>query len=322
MSYKQLTQEKRYVIFLLNKRGETQKEIADEIGVHKSTISRELKRNKGKRGYRYKQAHRFALKRRENKVDQRITEDDWAEIERLIKQEWSPEQIHGRFEEEHNNSVSHTWIYEHIREDKMAGGKLHEHLRHPKLYKKRGAKDGRGSLSNRTSIDDRPDIVDKKSRVGDCEGDLVMGARHKGALVTTVERKSRFLFLGHVKRKAAGVVKEEQIRCLLPHRNKLHTITIDNGKEFAKHEELADTLDVDVYFAHPYSSWERGLSENTNGLVRQYFPKGMELKEVSLEKIRFVEDRLNNRPRKSLNYLTPYEVYNETRNQLTVALES
>lgn len=322
MSYSQLTQEQRYVIKVLKKRGETQTNIADEIGVADSTISRELKRNTGQRGYRYKQAHQFAMKRREGKVDCRITEEDWKRIDDLICKEWSPEQISGRLDREDNGTVSHEWIYEHIREDKLEGGDLYEHRRHPKPYKQQGVSDGRGTLSGRTSIDERPPEVDDKSRRGDWEADLVMGANHKGALVTMVERRDKLCLIGHVKRKQAEAVKEEQIKCLKPYKDDVITITNDNGKEFAKHEDVAERLDVSVYFAHPYASWERGLSENTNGLIRQYVPKDRELREIETEELQQVADRLNHRPRKSLDYRTPHEAFHETTEQLTFALGS
>ena len=322
MGYSQLTQGQRYVITVLNKRGETQEDIADEIGVHKSTVCRELDRNEGQRGYRYKQAHRFAMERQQGKRDCRITDEDWDQIDDLIRDELSPEQISERFEHEDNGSISHEWIYEHIRQDKAEGGDLYTYRRHPKPYKKRGVEDGRGRHTNRTSIEERPDIVDEKNRKGDWEADLVMGANHKGALVTMVERSTAYTLIGHVKRKTAEGVKEEQIRCLEPYREDVITLTTDNGREFAKHEEVAETLDVSIYFAHPYASWERGLNENTNGLIRQYFPKDEQLKEVDSDRIDEAVEKLNHRPRKSLNFRTPHEVFHETDEQLTVALNS
>jgi IS30 family transposase len=323
MSYSQLTQEQRYVIYVLNKRGETQTSIADEIGVHKSTISRELDRNEGQRGYRYKQAHRFALKRREGKAKRRITNDDWDKIEGLLKKDWSPEQISGRLDKEDNGSVSHEWIYQHVWSDKEDGGDLWEHLRCDHRYKtKYGSEDRRGCLSDRPSIDERPDVVDEKDRIGDWEADTVIGKNHKGALLTMVERSTKYALIGHLKRKTADGVKEEQVKQLVPHQDRVLTITNDNGKEFARHEEVAEELEADIYFAHPYASWERGLSENTNGLIRQYFPKDEELNSVESEKVEETTEKLNHRPRKTLDYRTPYEAFHETSNQLTVALTS
>jgi IS30 family transposase len=323
MSYSQLTQEQRYVIYVLNKRGETQTDIADEIGVHKSTISRELDRNEGQRGYRYKQAHRFALERRKGKAKRRITDEDWNQIEGLLKQEWSPEQISGRLDQEKNGSVSHEWIYQHVWSDKEDGGDLWEHLRCDHRYKTNyGSKDRRGRLSDRTSIDERPNEVDEKKRIGDWEADTMIGKNHQGALLTLVERSTKYALIGHLKRKTADGVKEQQVKQLVPHQDRVLTITNDNGKEFARHEDVAEELEADIYFAHPYASWERGLSENTNGLIRQYFPKDEELKSVDSETIEETVEKLNHRPRKTLDYRTPHEAFHETSNQLTVALTS
>jgi len=242
MGYTQLTQEQRYVIKVLNQRGETQKDIGDEIGVDKSTISRELDLNEGECGYRHKQAHRFAMERQKGKRDCRITDEDWDQIDDLIRDELSPEQISGRFEQEDNGSISHEWIDEHIRQDKAEGGDLYTNRRHPKPYKKRGIKDYHGKHTNRTFIEERPDIVDEKDRKGDWEADLVMGANHMGAFVTMVERSTAYTLIGHVKRKTAEGVKEEQIRCLEPYREHVITLTMDNGREFAKHEDVAAVL--------------------------------------------------------------------------------
>jgi IS30 family transposase len=322
MGYTQLTREQRYVIKVMTKRGEKQTEIADAIGVDDSTISRELDRNEGQRGYRYKQAHRFAMDRREGKRGCRITEDDWDKIDDLIEKEWSPEQISDRLDKEDNGSVSHEWIYEHIRRDKAEGGDLYTNRRHPAPYKKHGVEDHRGQHTNRTSIDERPDVVDEKKRLGDWEADLVMGANHQGALVTMVERSTMYTLIGHVKRKTAEGVREEQIRCLAPYKSDVITMTTDNGREFADHEDVAEELDVSIYFAHPYASWERGLNENVNGLIRQYFPKDEELKNVNSEEINEVVEKLNHRPRKTLDYRTPHEAFHDTTEKLTVALNS
>src|SRR6056297_3395988 len=241
MSYTQLTSEQRYAIYALKKRGETQTTIAETIGVHKSTVSREIRRNTGGRGYRYKQAHRFALKRRKCKANKRITDEDWEEVEKLIKKQWSPEQISGRLDKEDNGNISHEWIYQYVWADKEDGGDLHEHLRTKKKYRKRsGSKDKRGKIKNRTSIEERPEIVDEKERTGDWEADTVVG-KPQGC---PVERKNAYSLIGHVKRKTAGGVLEEQVKQLRPHSDNVLTITQDNGKEFASHEKLAEELEV------------------------------------------------------------------------------
>jgi len=264
-SYKQLTLEQRYGIYTLFKTGHNQTEIAEVIGIHKSSISRELRRNHGERGYRYKQAHHLAVNRRKDKVPLRIDGNTWATIESLICEDWSPEQIAGWMKLEMNISVSHEWIYHHIMVDKKSGGDLYHHLRCRKKRKKRyGSNDRRGQIRNKVSIDERPAIVEAKERLGDWEADTIIGKRHKQAIVSVTERKSSFSLIYKVERKTSDQVTKAINRLLLPIKHYVHTVTSDNGKEFASHEVLAKKLDAEFYFAHPYSSFERGLNENTN----------------------------------------------------------
>lgn len=318
-TYTQLTQEQRYQIYALLQVGHLQVEIADTIGVHKSTVSRELGRNKGKRGYRPKQAHRMAMARR-CKAKVHIAPSTWALIERLIRQDWSPEQVSGWLRKTQGLRVSHEWIYQHILADKRAGGDLHRHLRCQKARRKRyGSYDRRGKLRNRVGIDDRPAIVDTRRRLGDWEADTIVGKGRCQAIVTLSERKSRLALLEKVDRKTAQKVGDAIIELLKPLAPKTHTITSDNGKEFAHHERIGESLEVKVYFAHPYSSWERGSNENMNGLVRQYFPKGSDFSAITTEEIELVMDKLNNRPRKCLDFKTPNQVF---FNRPAVALTS
>ncbi len=321
--YTQLTQEERYQIYILKKAGHSQSEIAGILGRDKSTISRELRRNRGLKGYRPRQAHKLALGRRYDKVQPRIDDSVWQQVEALIREEWSPEQIVGRIAMEQGGSISHEWIYQYIYADQRSGGNLYKYLRCQKIRRKRyGAYDRRGRIPNQVSIDDRPAIVDSKRRFGDWEGDTVIGKGHRGALVTLVERKSLYTVIRAVLRKTAEAVRDAVTEGLMPHKNQVHTITYDNGREFADHEGMACDLDARIYFAHPYASWERGLNENTNGLIRQYFPKDRDLTTVTEHEIDLAMDKLNHRPRKSLGYRTPYEVFFNTRTSLTVALQS
>jgi IS30 family transposase len=303
MGYTQLTSKERYLINTLLKIGFNQTQIAKEVGVHKSTISRELKRNTGKRGYRHKQAQRLANHRRK-KPRQRIKDKDWKKIERYLKKDYSPEQVSHCVLKYFGIQVSHEWIYQHIWEDKRNGGKLYKHLRHKKKYRKRsGNGDNRGKIPNKTSIEDRPEVVEARKRIGDWEADTIVGKGKKGAIVTLVDRKSRFLRMGLVERRTKEAVKNMIIELLkgFP----VHTITCDNGKEFAAHEEISRALEAKTFFAHPYASWERGTNENTNGLIRQYFPKGTNFTNISENDIRYVENRLNTRPRKCLGFIQP-----------------
>jgi IS30 family transposase len=219
--------------------------------------------------------------------------------------------------------ISHEWIYQYIYADKHSGGDLYRYLRCQKVRRKRyGSYDRRGCIPNQVSIDDRPAIVDSKRRIGDWEGDTVIGKGHRGALVTLVERKSLYTVIRSVLHKTAEAVRDAVVDGLTPYIDWVHTITYDNGREFAGHEGMASDLETRIYFAHPYASWERGLNENTNGLIRQYFPKDRDLTTVTKHEIEKAMDKLNHRPRKSLGYRTPYEVFFKTRTSLTVALQS
>jgi transposase, IS30 family len=313
-TYKQLTLVQRYQIAALKKEGHSNKKIAENIGTSESTISREFKRNIGKRGYRPKQAHNKALWRKKNATKTiKMTAKFILLVNQQIRFDLSPEQISGWLLKQHGISLSHAWIYQHIWADKRNGGDLYTHLRqaHKKRRKKYASKDKRGQIRNRVSIEQRPVIVEEKSRIGDWEIDTVIGKNHKGALVTIVERKTKFVVIKKVDTKQAEGVTAATIALLKPYNDKVFTITADNGKEFAGHEAIAQELGADIYFAHPYSSWERGLNENTNGLIRQYFPKGSSFEEITDEQIEAVMHRLNHRPRKGLNYQTPHAVFFE-----------
>ena len=308
--YTQLTQDQRYQIYILMKAAFTQSEIADLIGVHKSTISRELRRNRGHRGYRPQQAHQFCLDRRQQKAQTRIAPGTWNLVRQLLHQDWSPEQIHLWLDKEAHIQVSPEWIYQYVLADKQADGTLYQHLRCQKRRKKRyGTYSRRGQIPNQVSIDYRPAIVETRSRFGDWEVDTVIGKQHRQALVTLVERKSKLTLIAKVYRKTAEAVTEAIIRLLKPLATWVHTITADNGREFANHQKIAKALKAKFYFAHPFSSWERGLNENTNGLIRQYFPKKHDFTTITQIQIEKVMDRLNNRPRKSLGIKTPNQVF-------------
>lgn len=314
--YKQLTYEQRCQIYALKKRGDSQRDIANIVGVHQSTISRELSNNSGQRGYRHKQAQEKAEQRRRDAVSpNKMTADLISLIESKLREDWSPEQVSGWLLEAQETLISHETIYRHIWADKRAGGDLHTHLRHQvKRYdKRRNGKSTRGQIKGRVSIDERPDIVDKKVRVGDWEIDTMIGKGHSGALVTIVERATNFTVAAQVNSKSAADVTQATIALLTPLKPLVHTITADNGKEFAYHDQIAQALDAEVYFAHPYSSWERGLNENTNGLLRQYFPKATDLKQVPQKEVNKAVVKLNTRPRKGLEFKTPMQLMNAER---------
>jgi IS30 family transposase len=312
MHYTQLTSGQRYQIEALLKLKTKRNEIARILTVHPATIGRELKRNTGLKGYRPKQAQSKTDKRRQEAVKViKLTSSMMHVIDDKLQQEWSPEQISGWLKKEETISLSHERIYQHVWTDKRQGGDLHTHLRqsNKRRKKKYGSQDKRGQIRNRVSIDERPDSVAQKERIGDWEIDLVIGRHHQGALVTIVERKSKFTLIKKVPNKQAEQVSQATVALLTPYIEKTHTITADNGKEFAAHELIAKALNANIYFAHPYSSWERGLNENTNGLIRQYFTKGSSFETITDEEVERVMEKLNHRPRKTLNFKTPHEVF-------------
>ena len=312
MKYNQLTLEKRYHISALKKQGYKQKDIANEIGVHPSTISRELKRNlfHGKYNPVQAQGECFIRQKRKNKRKS-ITKFIEKYIREKLKLDWSPEQISGRMKIDIGHSIHHETIYQFIYRNKSHGGRLYKYLRHKNKKYHCRTKDyqKRGTIIDRVMIDKRPKIVDKKKRIGDLEIDTIIGKDHKGALVTIVDKRSKFTLIKKVSSKQASEVSTALIEMLTPMKPILHTITSDNGKEFAYHKDVSSALNADFYFANPYHSWERGLNEHTNGLIRQYIPKKSEFENISKEEIVTIQNRLNHRPRKSLNFKTPFEVF-------------
>jgi len=318
--YQQLTHEQRYQIYALMKAAFTLTQIASEIGVHKSTVSREIARNRGGRGYRPKQAQELCMARKLASAAPRIAPETWAVVEsRLREEQWSPEQISGWLLSQSHPSVSHERIYQHVYADKRRGGTLYTHLRCQKKRRKRyGSYDRRGRLPNCRSIETRPAIVDAKRRIGDWEADTIIGKAHQGALLTLTERKSKLLLMQRVADKSALAIEQAVTKLLSKVADKVHTITSDNGREFANHQAIAEKLTADFYFAHPYASWERSVNENTNGLVRQYFPKQCDFTSITDEEVKQVQHRLNRRPRKTLGYRTPHQVF---FNQSPVALQ-
>lgn len=312
-AYKHLTREQRYQIDALNEAGHLQKEIARNVGTRPCTISRELHRNRGANGYDAELAHQKAMARQQEKSHCHISEASWQLVEQKIRQDWSPEQVSNWLQRERGIQISHEWIYQHIYADKRAGGDLHEHLRCQKPYRKRsGSQDRRGKIRNRVDIDERLEIVDRRERIGDWEADTVVGTGRERYLVTLVERKSRFTLFTMVDSKRAEVVADAIVDLLEPYQEQTSTITFDNGKEFAEHERIAEVLTADMYFAHPYASWERGTNENTNGLLRQYFPKDSDLSGATASRTAWVHERLNTRPRKCLDFQTPETVFMES----------
>jgi IS30 family transposase len=310
LTYAQLTREQRYQIYILRKAGHLQNFIARELGVHPATISRELQRGCGLRGYRPKQADELASARKLKRYRPRISAATWALIESLLRQDWSPEQVAGWLSKEKRVCVSHECIYQYIYSDKAGGGTLFHHLRCRKRRRKRyGSYDRRGQMPNCRSIEERPQVVEQRKRLGDWEADTIIGQNHQQAILSLVERKSKLCLLKKVERNTALAVEQAIEELLRPLAAKVKTITSDNGREFANHQSVEKKLKAYFYFAHPFAAWERGTNENTNGLVRQYFPKGSDFSKITEQDIQQAMARLNNRPRKRLNYRTPQRVF-------------
>jgi len=306
-----ITSKQRYTISVMKEQGFSQSKIAKVIGKDKSVISREINRNCDLRSgeYRGDLAQRKYEQRQSYKSKPRkVTEEMLAHIKSLIKNDYSPEQIVGISIKEGKACVSHESIYQLIWADKRKKGNLHEHLRHKgRKYRKRGsAKDLRGVIKDRTSIDKRPKIVEQRSRFGDLEVDLIIGKNHKQAILTINDRASGMLKMMKVKSKEANVVAKAINKLLEDWIPYIHTMTSDNGKEFAYHKLVSEESNIDFFFAHPYHSWERGSNENLNGLIRQYFPKKYDFNLIDDQLIKLVEEKINSRPRKRLNFDNPF----------------
>ena len=311
MKYQHLTEGKRYQISALLEQGFPVKNIALTVGCHLGTVYRELKRNTlEEKVYCPEYAHQAYLSRKRHAIKYQIPPERVEFIRLLIEHDWSPEQISGVLTGS-EMPVSHEWIYQHIAEDKANGGKLYKHLRQGHKRYRKGKRVKAKAIKNAVSIDDRPAIVDSRERFGDWEIDTVLGKHGTWAIVTLLERKSRFFLIQKVDSKSAQDVAEATINLLKPYKDHVHTITADNGREFANHEAISEALETEFYFAHPYSSWERGANENANGLLRQYVRKGSNIRELGDDVISFAMARINFRPKKCLGFRQPAIIFKE-----------
>ena len=304
--YKHLSREERYQIYSLMKANHTPTQIARLLGRSRSTISRELSRGCGGRGYRAEQACQKAQERSQGSRNARRVEPwVWPQVAHYLAVEWSPEQIANKL------PVSHETVYQHVYADKANGGKLHKGLRSQKTRRKRHlcGRDRRGQILNRCPIGERPVHIEGRKHVGHWEGDTVIGAGHSQAIVTLVERKSGYAKLIKVANKTAQLVSQAIEHAFKPVSARVKTLTVDNGKEFAYHQKVDQVLGIQTYFADPYCSWQRGSNENFNGLLRQYIPKKRRMETVTDEELTMIENRLNHRPRKRLGFKTPHEVF-------------
>ena len=313
-----LTQDERCQIYIYKSSGLSHRKIANKINVHPSTVNKEIKRNSGGRGYRHKQADELAKERRHkaSSVARVATPEVIQLITEMLKTTCaSPTQIAGRLKLEHGVSISHETIYRVILEDRFKKGTLYLFLRRKgkKLWRRKPNTSGRGMIPNRRDISTRPAVAGLKEEAGHLEIDTIVGANHKGAILSVVDKATKFTILELLSAGTAELVTEALIRRIQEHKHqglKMATITADNGKEFARHAEVSQALKVDFFFARPYRSCDRGLNEHTNGLVRQFLPKKTDFTIITNEQVAYIEWMLNNRPRKSLNFRTPAEVVN------------
>lgn len=315
--YAQLSYEERCTIAALFKSGKSLRYIADFLGRSPSTISRERKRNicVWDGGYRSSHAEMYAKGRRKRAhYLYHFHQEHWNRVIELLEKKWSPEQISAYLKLRGEFEISHETIYKHIRKDRKDGGGLYKHLRiMPKVRRKRyNSRDSRGILRGKKHISERPEEVDLRRSVGHWEGDTVVGppgTRH--CIVTLVERKSGYVIIKKSKSRTAKNVTAACIRAIQDHRDKVESITFDNGTEFHSYKKLESRFSLACYFATPYHSWERGSNENTNGLIRQYIPKKKKFEEVSPQFCHWIADQLNERPRRRLGFRSPKEVYHE-----------
>ena len=327
MPYKHLTQNDRYVISHLSIAGYSHREIGRRIGRSHTTVSREIKRNGPMHPdtavyWYYCSQPRAITRRHKARHHRRQNNKELTEyIKSKILLDWPPEAIAARLKLDYPTDqkmrISHETIYRWVFIDAQKGGELYKHLRrrHKRRRKQIRYGTGRRFLPGRVSIAERPPIVDQRTRFGDWEGDTLEGAKGTGGLATHVERKCRYLLSVKLSDKKASTMTRQTVKAFRKVPIKLrHTLTVDNGKEFANFKELESKTNLKVYFADPYAAWQRGTNENTNGLLRQYFPKGTNLNSVSEKDVAFIVNKLNNRPRKCLNYQTPNEVFYLAKN--------
>lgn len=322
-NYTQLTLEQRYVIESYHKIGMRQYQIAKEVGVSASTISRELKRNIPKRGKGSKEY--VASKAQKNTMARHTYKHKCVKFSMEMKEQirhyltverWSPELISKKVEFAGGVRISHEWIYQWIwsckhgnRKEERAHKKLYIYLRHGKRRRKRGKRhDSRGLIPNRVPIEQRPTIVSKRQRLGDIEVDLMMGKNHKGALLVMTDRSTLHTRLVKLDSKNSTGIEEAMIRLLSSSRYRIRTLTFDNDKAFSNHQQIGKSLKARTYFTRPYTSQDKGTVENRIGIIRRFFPKKTDLTFVTEKDVQDVEDKLNNRPVRKFKYLTPNQV--------------
>ena len=315
MTYQQITSPERYIISALKIQGLSVREIADHLGRHRSTIYREIERNRchvTDGYYRPSKAHRRAVaRRRRSRRNRHYNEADFSIVRKLLRKQWSPEQIVGRLYENNLPCFSHETLYQYIWRDKAEGGNLWTHLRcaQKQRRKRYRAYDSRGRLADKRHISERPISVEFRRIFGHWEIDTVMGKGSSDCIVTLVERKTGFIHIGKLNDRTTYSLNKKTIALIRRDPEAFKTITSDNGTEFHQYKIVEKQLNVRFYFANPYHSWERGTNENTNGLIRQYLPKGTSMENLTQQQCNAIAHKLNTRPRKRLGFKTPEECY-------------
>jgi IS30 family transposase len=309
----------------LRRQGLSQSEIARALGRHRSTLSREVRRNSTRADGRYRAAtaqERTNGRRSRSRRNLRFTAEDFALIDDLLRRQWSPEQVAGYLRREGRLLVSHETIYRHVWRDKRQGGTLHTHLRgaRKRRRKRYGSYDSRGRLAGKRMISERPPEVEARERVGHWEVDTVMGAGSKDCVLTLVERKTGLVLIGKLSDRTSEGLSRRAISLMRRHGARFETVTADNGTEFHDYKRIEVRTGAAFYFARPYHSWERGSNENANGLLRQYLPKGESMAGLSQHRCNAIARQLNARPRKRLGFRTPLECFNES--SVSVALQT
>jgi transposase, IS30 family len=317
MTYRQLTPEERYMLAALRRQGLNQSEIARSLGRHRSTVSREVRRNSSRSDGRYRAftaQERTNGRRSRSRRNQRFTAQDFVLIDELLRRQWSPEQVSGHLARSGLLSISHETIYRHVWRDKKQGGLLYTHLRgaRKRRRKRYGAYDSRGRLAGKRLIGERPPEVEARERVGHWEADTVAGASSRDCVVTLVERKTGLVLIGKLADRTAGSLSRRAVSLMRRRGARFETVTADNGTEFHGYRRIERRTGAVFYFARPYHSWERGSNENANGLIRQYLPKGASMAGLSQHQCNVIARKLNTRPRKRLGFRTPLECYNES----------
>jgi transposase, IS30 family len=314
MTYRQLTADDRYIISACRMQGLSDAEIARQVGCHRSTVGREIKRNRCALDGRYrpsKAQRRTQARRRRSRRNRQFDNQAYQLVCSLLREDWSPAQVAGRLKVEGRLSISHETIYRYIYQDKKKGGNLYQHMRHAakNCRKRYRSNDNRGRLQGKRHISERPAAVDSRRQVGHWEIDTVMGSGDQHCIVSVLERKSGYLLIGKLRNRTALGLTQRTVQLIDRHADFFDTITADNGTEFHDYEAIEEATGVTFYFATPYHSWERGSNENGNGLIRQYLPKRQSMAKISQQKCDAIAHKLNTRPRERLGFKTPEEVF-------------